>query len=43
MYLQNTLKKENTANNIMVISLIACASVAAIGGFFFIRKRKEQN
>ena len=34
---------KDTTNNIMVISLIACASVAAIGSFFFIRKRKEQN
>lgn len=41
--LTNQLFKTNTTNNIMVISLIACASVAAIGSFFFIRKRKEQN
>ena len=41
--LTNQLFKANTTNNIMVISLIACASVAAIGSFFFIRKRKEQN
>lgn len=41
--LTNQLFKANTTNNIMVISLIACASVATIGGFFFIRKRKEQN
>lgn len=41
--LTNQLFKANTTNNIMVISLIACASAAAIGSFFFIRKRKEQN
>lgn len=41
--LTNQLFKANTTNNVMVISLIACASVAAIGSFFFIRKRKEQN
>lgn len=41
--LTNQLFKTNTTNNIMVISLIGCASVAAIGSFFFIRKRKEQN
>lgn len=41
--LTNQLFKANTTNNIMIISLIACASVAAIGSFFFIRKRKEQN
>ncbi len=41
--LTNKLFKANTTNNVMVISLIACASVAAIGGFYFIRKRKEQN
>lgn len=41
--LTNQLFKANTTNNIMVISLIACASVAAIGSFFFLRKRKEQN
>lgn len=41
--LTNQLFKANTTNNIMVISLIACASVAAIGSFLFIRKRKEQN
>lgn len=41
--LTNQLFKANTTNNIMAISLIACASVAAIGSFFFIRKRKEQN
>lgn len=41
--LTNQLFKANTTNNIMVISLITCASVAAIGSFFFIRKRKEQN
>ena len=41
--LTNQLFKANTTNNIMVISLLACASVAAIGSFFFIRKRKEQN
>lgn len=41
--LTNQLFKANTINNIMVISLIACASAAAIGSFFFIRKRKEQN
>lgn len=41
--LTNQLFKTNTTNNIMVISLIACASAAAIGSFFFIRKRKEQN
>ena len=41
--LTNQLFKANTTNNIMVISLIACASAATIGSFFFIRKRKEQN
>ncbi len=41
--LTNQLFKTNTTNNIMVISIIACASAAAIGSFFFIRKRKEQN
>ena len=41
--LTNQLFKANTTNNIMVISLIACTSAAAIGSFFFIRKRKEQN
>lgn len=41
--LTNQLFKANTTNDIMVISLIACASVAAVGSFFFIRKRKEQN
>lgn len=41
--LTNQLFKTNTTNNIMVISLIGCANVAAIGSFFFIRKRKEQN
>lgn len=41
--LTNQLFKANTTNNIMVISTIACVSAAAIGSFFFIRKRKEQN
>lgn len=41
--LNKLIDKANTTNNIMAISLIACASVAAIGSFFFIRKRKEQN
>lgn len=41
--LTNQLFKANTTNNIMVVSLITCASAAAIGSFFFIRKRKEQN